>query len=94
MKYPWGGNVRELEQCVRSVLLKGFYPGDMKTVAPDLTSMLKDGIEKGEMDAQELLSGYCYLLYKREGSYEGVSRRTNLDRRTVKKYIELWKAGN
>jgi DNA-binding CsgD family transcriptional regulator len=32
------------------------------------------------------------LLYERHGTYEEVARRANLDRRTVKAYIEKQKA--
>ena len=87
--YPWPGNVRELEQAVRRILITGNYQGDALMVAPDLRSRLISGIESGSLDAQELLSGYCNLLYQRLGTYEEVSRRTHLDRRTVKRYIHL-----
>jgi len=40
------------------------------------------------LDAAGLLSGYCALLYENCGNYEAVARRTNLDRRTVKKYVK------
>lgn len=82
--YPWPGNVRELEQCVRRILLKKRYDVDYKAISPDLHSRIREGIGKGSMDAQELLSSYCYL---RHGTFEAVARRTRLDRRTVKKYI-------
>jgi hypothetical protein len=45
---------------------------------------------EGSLDADTLLSGYCKLLYDQHGTYEEVRRRTNLDRRTVKKYLEAW----
>lgn len=86
-KYHWPGNVRELEQCVRRVLLKCDYEGDYKILTPDLRSRLMRGIDQGELDVQKLLAGYCFLLYQRYGTYEEVARRTKLDRRTVKKYI-------
>lgn len=88
--YPWPGNVRELEQCVRSVLLRRSYAGDTKSTAPDLESLLTRGIRSGQLDAQNLVSGYCHLLYQRHGTFEEVARRTRLDRRTVKKYIQEW----
>ncbi len=88
--YPWPGNVRELEQCVRRVLLKRNYEGSYKAAATSLDSMLKDGVTTGSIDAQGLITGYCYLLYKRHGTFEEVARLTNLDRRTVKKYINEW----
>jgi ActR/RegA family two-component response regulator len=42
----------------------------------------------GKLDADALLAGYCRLLYERHGNYEEVARRTNLDRRTVKAYLD------
>ncbi|MBW2178423.1 MAG: sigma-54-dependent Fis family transcriptional regulator, partial [Deltaproteobacteria bacterium] len=89
--YAWPGNVRELEQCVRRIILSRHYAGD--AVSPetnDLAGRLKRGIETGDMDAQRLLGGYCAMLYQRFGTFEEVARRTNLDRRTVKKYIGEW----
>lgn len=88
--YPWPGNVRELEQCIRRVMLKRDYRGDQKTQNGDLATILAEGISRGELDAQNLLSGYCKMLYRRHGTFEEVARRTHLDRRTVKKYINEW----
>ena len=48
-------------------------------------------VNNGDIDVQDLISGYCYLLHRRYGTFEEVARRTNLDRRTVKKYVEEWK---
>ncbi len=90
-EYAWPGNVRELEQCVRRVILQKTYDGDIKSAATnDLKSRLANGIATGELDAQDLLAGYCTLLYRRFGTFEDVARRINLDRRTVKKYIGEW----
>jgi DNA-binding NtrC family response regulator len=86
--YAWPGNVRELEQAARRILLTRHYEGDHKAVAPDLSGRLQAGIADGALDADALLAGYCALLYERHGTYEEVARRTNLDRRTVKAYIE------
>lgn len=87
-KYGWPGNVRELEQAVRRVLLTRNYTGDHRAVAPDLATRLQAGISSGSLDADALLAGYCKLLHERHATYEEVARRTNLDRRTVKAYIE------
>ena len=89
--YAWPGNVRELEQCVRRIILSRHYAGDaVSSETNDLAGRLKRGIETGDMDAQRLLGGYCAMLYQRFGTFEEVARRTNLDRRTVKKYIGEW----
>jgi len=89
-QYPWPGNVRELEQCVRRVLLNRSYRGETRSGASDLVTLLTDGIRDGTLAAQKLLSGYCALQYRSCGTYEEVARRVNLDRRTVKKYIDEW----
>lgn len=90
-RYAWPGNVRELEQAVRRILLTRSYRGDRIAVAPDLRSRISAGVDSGSLTAQELLSAYCALLHERSGSYEEVSRRTGLDRRTVKKHVEAAK---
>ena len=85
--YHWPGNVRELEQCVRRILLKRDYAGDQRAIEADEPALLTRHIAAGTLDAQALLSRYCGFLYKKYGTFEEVARRTNLDRRTVKKYI-------
>lgn len=87
--YQWPGNVRELEQAVRRILLIGRYLGETQTSAFDLRSRVHQEIDFGSLDAQGLLAAYCALLYKHHGSFEEVARRTKLDRRTVKKYIQM-----
>jgi len=90
--YPWPGNVRELEQCIRRVLLNRSYTGEIRSGGSDLLSVLTDGIREGTLEAQQLLSGYCYMQYRSCGTYEEVARRVKLDRRTVKKYIDEWES--
>ncbi len=90
-EYPWPGNVRELEQCVRSILLNRHCRGvPSESRAPDLASRLTAGIENGSIEAQRLLDGYCFLMYRRCGTYEAAARRCGLDRRTVRKYVDRW----
>ena len=91
--YPWPGNVRELEQCVRRVILKREYSGrQADEVPPSVPGLLNAGIENGSINAHRLTTGYCFHLYRRFGTYEEVARRTGLDRRTVKKYVQEWAA--
>ena len=83
--YTWPGNVRELEQAVRRVILNGSYIPQQQ-----LASQQKGWLEelnKGEMSIPTLTAHYCRMLYDRFGTYEEVSRRTGLDRRTAKKYV-------
>jgi transcriptional regulator with GAF, ATPase, and Fis domain len=87
--YPWPGNVRELEQAVRRIIITRHYRGDTSQAPSGQLEQLMADIDSGGMDAQALLADYCALLYRRHGTYEEVARRSKLDRRTVKKYIQL-----
>ncbi|MCG8572573.1 MAG: sigma 54-interacting transcriptional regulator [Spirochaetes bacterium] len=89
LDYHWPGNVRELEQCIRSVLLKNSYlpEKDLHAESMKKERVLKK-IDNGEFTASQLLSVYCQLLYDRLGTFEEVAKRTELDWRTVKKYIQ------
>jgi len=86
LDYPWPGNVRELAQCVRRLLLNQSYSAP-KIASLEPTSRLARDMEKGNIDAQNLIKRYCHWLYQLFGNYSEVARRARLDRRTVKKYI-------
>jgi transcriptional regulator with AAA-type ATPase domain len=87
--YSWPGNVRELEQCVRSVLLRRDYKGkkENEKEPADLYGQLAKGMAEQTIKANDLITGYCRLLYEQHGTYEKVAGLTGLDRRTIKKYI-------
>jgi DNA-binding NtrC family response regulator len=86
--YRWPGNVRELEQCVRRIILKKEYHGDHSVKSNDSVTSLLNEISAGAINADTLLGRYCKLLYDKHKSYEAVSEIVQLDRRTVKKYID------
>ncbi|MDD5707456.1 MAG: sigma 54-interacting transcriptional regulator [Kiritimatiellae bacterium] len=87
--YTWPGNVRELEQAVRSVLLNGvFAPRTPVADAEAGATGFCAALAAGTLDAKGVLAGYCRMLYERSRNYGEVARRTGLDRRTVRKYIE------
>jgi transcriptional regulator with PAS, ATPase and Fis domain len=90
--YRWPGNVRELEQCVRRILLSQDYIPWTTQPSTDLNDRLIRAVSEGSLDAQRLLAGYCYSLYRRLGTYEAVAQRVRLDRRTVKKHVEAGRA--
>ena len=86
--YPWPGNVRELEQAVRRVLLTGRYAGDLAEGPRSEDDALVSKLRAGELSAAQLLEQYCALLYRRFGTYAEVAKRTGLDPRTSRKYVE------
>jgi DNA-binding NtrC family response regulator len=87
-QYSWPGNVRELEQAIRRILVTGGYTPSETAQSASLREQLIAGIEAQSLNAESLLAGYCKVLYENSGNYEAVGRRTNLDRRTVKKYVK------
>jgi DNA-binding NtrC family response regulator len=91
--YPWPGNVRELEQAVRRILLTGRYAPDIAQAAADEEAALLEKLRAGELTAAELLSRYSAMLYRRLGTYAEVAKRTGLDPRTSRKYVEGARSG-
>lgn len=88
-EYPWPGNIRELEQCLRNVLVRKEYR-PTQTRAVSAQEGLSQAIANGELTAEELLRRYCSLVYTQTGSYEETARRLQLDRRTVKSKVEAY----
>ena len=86
--YLWPGNVRELEQAVRRVLLTGRYVPDHSNTAKSEDDDLFDRLRSGELTAAELLARYSAMLHRRLGTYAEVAKRTGLDPRTTRKYVE------
>jgi len=82
--YSWTGNVRELEQAIRRIVLTGTYLGD---TIPHPSSK-KQVQQFGELTARQLVEKYCCDLYDIYENYGEVARKTGLDWRTVKKYIQ------
>ena len=75
---------------LRRILLNHRYSGIIKSPEIVSQSSLLSRMENGELDALSLARCYCHRLYQNFGTYGEVARRTKLDRRTVKKYIEEW----
>jgi transcriptional regulator with AAA-type ATPase domain len=86
--YAWPGNVRELEQAVRRVLLTGRYAAEVEPGESDETTQLVEKLRAGELTASELVARYSALLYRRLGTYAEVAKRTGVDPRTTRKYVE------
>jgi DNA-binding NtrC family response regulator len=80
--YTWPGNFRELEQCVRNLVLRGEYrpAGPLARAGADWNAL----IEGGSLTAEELLRRYTRIVFAQAGTIEETARRLDLDRRTVK----------
>ncbi len=85
--YAWPGNIRELEQCVRNVLIRKEYQPAAIPPASRREQIARD-IYDGQLSADELLSRYCTLVFAQIGNYQETARRLRLDRRTVKNKID------
>ena len=91
--YAWPGNFRELEQCVRNVLIrKEYHPptGGGATAA----GRLAEELHTGKLTADELVRRYCALVYSQTRNYEETARRLGLDRRTVKSKVQPASGGD
>lgn len=85
--YPWPGNFRELEQCVRNVMVRRRY--EPVRLAPERpAAVLAAAMEKGQLTAGQLLRRYCSIVYAQTRNIEETARRLDLDRRTVKARLE------
>jgi DNA-binding NtrC family response regulator len=87
--YPWPGNFRELEQCVRNVLIRHEYHPPAAAVSPG--DELSAAMNEGRITAEQLVQRYCKLVYAKVRNYEETARRLGLDRRTVKSKVKAEK---
>ena len=90
-EYGWPGNIRELEQCVRNIMIRGTYcpmPSERKQ---------KDGISQGlveaysrELTVKGLDGQYCQVLYEEcDRNISKAAKIAGMDRRTFKNYLDI-----
>ncbi len=95
-EYPWRGNIRELEHCVSSIMIRGSYlpTGTGKisleedTDSGEQPSWARLAVT-GDLTADQLVQHYCHWIHQKTGSYEATARKLGIDRRTVKSKIAL-----
>lgn len=91
MGYAWPGNFRELEQCVRNVMVRGeYHPLPLlatPTAAPAAKSSpldsFVDAVRRTSLSFDELLEQYCSLVFARSGNVAEAARRLDKHRATV-----------
>lgn len=93
--YHWPGNFRELEQCVRNIMIHGSYApassraGTSATGDSPVAQRLLLRLQSLSLTADELLSEYCTMAYRQTKSFEKAARLLQLDRRTVRAKVDL-----
>jgi DNA-binding NtrC family response regulator len=96
--YRWPVNIRELEQCVRNVLIRQRYvPQRFVEKSATQESPARRWLaqaEAAELTFAELLSAYVTWSYAKTGSYQQTANQLGIDRRTVRSKVdeELLKA--
>jgi len=89
--YAWPGNYRELEQCVRNILIRQSYrplESARKAVNPVDDDFYRE-FRAGSLTADDVIAYYAALVYGQCGNYVETARRLGLDRRTVKAKVEM-----
>ena len=88
VSYSWPGNMRELEQCVRNLLIHDRYtPPDAVTPAGGLQALFSE-MQGAQADMDRVMSAYSTWVYAQKGSFEKAARALGVDRRTVSKYVD------
>ena len=95
-EYPWRGNIRELEHCVSSIMIRNCYTptGACNSAAAVVSSSKNQPVwagkaVAGDLTADQLVQHYCHWIHQKTGSYEATARQLGIDRRTVKAKIAL-----
>ena len=87
MNYTWPGNIRELEQCVRNVMIRReYHPAE--TSPENGNEFLQKIRDRKDLTLMELNRYYCRYVHSLTGCYVETARRLKVDRRTVKKYVD------
>lgn len=86
LSYSWSGNFRELEQCVRNFFIrKNYTPHTREINQENWIDLLKEN----NLSLDQLNYHYIKQAYDLLGSYEAVSQKLKIDRRTVKAKLSL-----
>jgi DNA-binding NtrC family response regulator len=89
--YSWPGNIRELEQCVRNVMIrKSYTPVRQSAVAAGRSAhdRFARDVAAGRFTLEELIEQYASMIYAAEECHYGrASKRLDMDWRTLKQKL-------
>jgi sigma-54 specific flagellar transcriptional regulator A len=87
--HGWPGNMRELEQCVRSILVRGRYapPTSPRRTTTVMEQWLEE-VRGGALDHETMTGRYYAVVYAGCGSYEAAAQKLGTDWRTVKARLD------
>jgi transcriptional regulator of acetoin/glycerol metabolism len=86
--HPWPGNMRELEQCVRNVLIHGCYEPRARFAPSKGLEALFERMRNTDAPLDEVTAAYSAWAYAKTGTYAGAGRALGVDRRTIAKHVE------
>jgi transcriptional regulator with GAF, ATPase, and Fis domain len=101
--YAWPGNFRELEQCVRSIMVRGEYspprladqtvPSAQKLsasaeVIPSAIDRFAAQVRAGELSFDDLLDHYCSFVFTQAGNVTQTARRLGKHRATIQNRLK------
>jgi DNA-binding NtrC family response regulator len=89
--YAWPGNIRELEQCVRNVMIRKSYKpvrqSSMAVGGSAIERFARD-VTAGRFTLEELIEQYVSIVYVAEECHYGrASKRLSMDWRTLKQKL-------
>jgi hypothetical protein len=78
--------MRELEQCVRNLLIHGRYLPATAAPPSGALDTLVEQMQNANATLDEVISTYTNWVYQREGNYTRAGQILGVDRRTVAKH--------
>ncbi|MCU0710219.1 MAG: hypothetical protein MUF23_18230 [Pirellula sp.] len=98
MDYAWPGSIRELEQCVRNILIRkpdrpksrdtlGTSGTDVSTPSPQMDEEFVKALLAGELSLEELTQTYVTHVYRQTGRYDLAATKLRVNWRTVRSKV-------
>ena len=88
LDYTWPGNMRELEQCVRNLLIHGRYDPAAQPASVVGLEAVFERMRLVDVDLDEVTAAYATWAYARTGSFARAGRALGVDRRTVSSHLD------